>query len=165
MDLNNQQQLIDKYWEGATNIEEERQLKIFFAESGQLPEELEQWRPWFSRLAEIDQIAPGEDFDVKILNYIEKKPARRSTSLFRIIRPWTAAAACLAGLIISLSCWKYISFQKEKQEKIALEQAQHDYETVKKTLLFASSQLNMAQDLMQENFSKINVINEYINIK
>ena len=165
MDLNKQQQLIDKYWNGTTNVEEERRLKTFFAESGRLPEELEKWRPWFSQLTEVDQYSPGENFDAKILNYIETNPARRSFSHFRFMRTWTAVAACLAGLLISFSCWKYISFQKEKQEKIALEQVQHDYEMVKETLLFASSQLNMAKNLMQENLNKINVINEYINIK
>ena len=68
-------QLLDKYWECATSVEEERELRRFFT-SGPIPLELLPFKAWFTS-REAESLSPlGREFDDRVLGQI--KNAKRS---------------------------------------------------------------------------------------
>lgn len=64
MDYKYIEQLLDRYFEAETSLEEEQILRTFFSQE-KLPAELEPWRALFT--AESDQTL-GDDFDARILD-------------------------------------------------------------------------------------------------
>ena len=164
MDYNNIKWLIDKYWDGNTRIEEDQTIKIFFSEHFDLPEDLEKWRSWFTDLSNISNIELDNNFDTKILKHIEQQELIKVKKTF-FLRFRNIAAACIVLSVISFSAWKITSYQTEKQEKLAMLQAKEEYEQIKNMLYFTSSKINETEKAVQKNFSKINVMNEIINIK
>ena len=56
------EQLLDRYWQGETTLEEERILKSFF-EQNDVPESLKPYADYFKFLANGDEIHLSSDFD------------------------------------------------------------------------------------------------------
>jgi len=162
MDYNNIKQLIARYWEGDTCIEEDQEIKRFFFEHTDLPEELEKWRAWFSNLSNVSNAGLDADFDARIIDRIEAEAKKGKTVFFPRFK--VIAAACIALTMVSIAGWKVISHQSEKQERLAMVQAKADYEQIKNMLYFTSSKMNETEKAIQENFSKIDRMNEIINI-
>lgn len=74
MDYNRITSLLDKYWECATTIEEERELRHFFS-SDALPPELRPYKAWFLT-PEAETLPPlGKEFDLKVYS---RSPGRKS---------------------------------------------------------------------------------------
>ena len=74
MDYNRITSLLDKYWECATTIEEERELRHFFS-SDALPLELRPYKAWFLT-PEAETLPPlGKEFDLKVLQQITREKA------------------------------------------------------------------------------------------
>ena len=163
MDYNNIKQLIDRYWDSDTNIEDEQTIKTFFSTHTDLPEELEKWRSWFSNLSDISNAELGNDFDAKILERIKQEPIK-NRKIF-VLNLKNMAAACIAVLIICISGGKIISHLSEKQQKETMLQANDEYVKIKNVLYFTSSKINESEKAVQENLDKIGIINEIINIK
>ena len=81
MDYNRISLLLDKYWECATTIEEERELRHFFS-AETLPPELRPYRAWFM-FPEAEILSPlGKEFDLKVLQRISREKKRRHLRLF-----------------------------------------------------------------------------------
>lgn len=81
MDYSRITSLLDKYWECATTIEEERELRQFF--SGEmLPPELCPYKAWFLT-PEAETLPPlGKEFDLKVLQRIAREKKLRHLRLF-----------------------------------------------------------------------------------
>jgi len=84
--------LLDKYWECATSVEEERELRHFF-DSEVVPPDLQPYKSWFIHpdAEELKQL--GEDFDKKVLESIH---AERK----RINRQYLQYTICLIVLLL-----------------------------------------------------------------
>ncbi|MCD8268064.1 MAG: hypothetical protein LUD46_06060 [Parabacteroides sp.] len=81
MDYNRITSLLDKYWECATTIEEERELRHFFS-AETLPPELCPYKAWF-RTPDAEILPPlGKEFDLKVLQRINREKKRRHLRLF-----------------------------------------------------------------------------------
>lgn len=81
MDYNRITSLLDKYWECATTIEEERELRHFFS-SDVLPLELCPYKAWFLT-PEAETLPPlGKEFDLKVLQQITREKKLRRLRLF-----------------------------------------------------------------------------------
>ena len=71
MDYNRITSLLDKYWECATTIEEERELRHFFSSDA-----------WFLT-PEAETLPPlGKEFDLKVLQQITREKKLRRLRLF-----------------------------------------------------------------------------------
>lgn len=93
------QDLLDRYWEGETTLEEERRLKAFFAQE-RVPEQFRREAQWFQALqADRSVEMPGQPVVVA--------PSRR----FRWIS-WAAAAAVASFLTVGSWLW----MNKKQQE-------------------------------------------------
>lgn len=81
MDYDRIKILLEKYWECATTIDEERELRHFFS-SDTLPPELRPYKAWF--LTPEAEILPplGKEFDLKVLQRIAKEKRQRHLRLF-----------------------------------------------------------------------------------
>jgi len=86
--------LLDKYWECATSVEEERELRHFF-DSEVVPPDLQPYKSWFIHPDAEELTLLGEDFDRKVMESIhaEKK---------RINRRYIQYTICLILIILSL---------------------------------------------------------------
>jgi hypothetical protein len=68
MDYKYIEQLLERYWNAETTLEEESILRTFFRQES-LPEEMLQWKPFFT--LEKEEAVLGDDFDARILKMIE----------------------------------------------------------------------------------------------
>lgn len=102
MDYKYIEQLLDRYWEAETTVEEEQILRSFFRQSD-IPEGLLRYKDLFAYEQAAGEEALGEDFDRKVLSRIEKPAvtvrARRIT-LMTSLRPLFQAAAGVAIVVL-----------------------------------------------------------------
>ena len=116
MDYKYIEQLLDRYFQGETSLNEEHILKAFYAQgTDDMPETLKQYAPLFCMLGEQPD-ALGDDFDDRMFRMIgeeatighsgeeskEAKPAKvkaRTIRLTERLRPLFEAAAVVAILL------------------------------------------------------------------
>lgn len=94
-------ELLNKYFEGETSCEEERELRRYFTETDKLPEHLQTYRPLFTYL---EQEANANAKTEKTLQ--PQPPSRKPARLRRMLYVWSGIAAgvlLLAGVAQMLS--------------------------------------------------------------
>lgn len=102
MDYKYIEQLLERYWECQTSMEEEQILRSFFCQKD-IPEQLLQYKPLFDYEAGVAEQELGEDFDNRILAMIEQPKAvkiKRLTFKQRMAPLWKAAA--VVALIVTV---------------------------------------------------------------
>ncbi len=77
MDYKYIEQLMERYWEAETTLEEENILRTFFSQKD-IPAEMEQWRPLFSQNSEETL---DDDFDIRMLEAIADSTTGDSRSV------------------------------------------------------------------------------------
>lgn len=138
MDYKYIEQLLDKYFEAQTTLEEEQILRAFFAQEN-VPVHLVTYRDFFT-LQTFGKNAESlsENFDKKILSMISeetptaetepKHVVARKVSLNKRLRPFYKAAACVAVVLAigQAAQMPYYKSEAEQQESLArsLEQLQ-----------------------------------------
>jgi hypothetical protein len=94
MDYRYIEQLLERYWEGETTLQEESILRTFFSQPD-IPEHLRKFQPLF--ICEQQKEEPlGEDFDARILEQIGETPVAKTISLKDRLMPLFKAAAIVA---------------------------------------------------------------------
>ena len=94
MDYRYIEQLMERYWEGETTLQEESILRTFFSQLD-IPENLRKFQPLF--ICELQKEEPlGEDFDARILEQIGEAPVAKVVSLKNRLMPLFKAAAIVA---------------------------------------------------------------------
>ncbi len=107
MDYKYIEQLIERYWDCETTVDEENILRAFFAQDD-LPAELMQYKTLFVyEQIQQDTKPLGEDFDKRILEKVgAEKPATplvvkaRRNSILVHLRPLYQAAAAVAVVVL-----------------------------------------------------------------
>lgn len=118
MDYKYIEQLVERYFEAETTLNEEQILRAFYAQDHQdMPQELRRYAPLFSMLGQQDVLS--DNFDEKILAMTEDtdRPAThvvkaRTASLTEKLRPLLKAAAIVA-VVLTLSNAINQSFQND----------------------------------------------------
>lgn len=100
MEFNNITQILDKYWEGETSLQEEETLKQYFQNGKVAPEHL-QFQPLFQFFKEEQDVMISDDFEVRLLQQIENEPQTKVRNLnwMRSIRTIAAVGIILLGSI------------------------------------------------------------------
>lgn len=94
MDYKYIEQLLERYWEGDTTLQEESILRTFFSQPD-IPEHLRKFQPLF--IYELQKEEPlGEDFDARVLEQIGEVPVAKTISLKDRLMPLFKAAAIVA---------------------------------------------------------------------
>lgn len=102
MDYKYIEQLLERYWDCETSVEEERILRDFFAQA-EVPAHLAAYKSLFDYQRAEAQVSLSEDFEARLLARVEQAetPVRaRRLTLSRRLRPLYRAAASVA--IVSL---------------------------------------------------------------
>ena len=114
MDYKYINQLLDRYWNGETTLEEEQILRSFFSQIC-VPEELAKYRPLFN----YEQIEPktnrlGDDFDERIMSMIDEphEVKAQTISISQRFAPLFKAAAMVA-IVLTLTQAAQFSFQND----------------------------------------------------
>ena len=96
MDYKYIEQLLEKYWNCETSLEEEQILRTFFRQED-VPAHLLRFKPLFAFQEEERQVGLGKDFDERILAEIERPrvKAKRLTLRSRIMPLFKAAAVMI----------------------------------------------------------------------
>ena len=100
MDYKYIEQLLERYWQCQTTLNEEEILRAFFAQDD-VPVELLQYRPLFTAEQEEQSIKLSEDFDKHIMAIInnEKPVKARTITLSQRLSPLYRAAAIVAIIV------------------------------------------------------------------
>lgn len=95
MDYKYIEQLLERYWEGETTLQEESILRTFFSQPD-IPEDLQKFQPLF--MCELQKEEPlGEAFDARILEQIGE--VAKTVSLKDRLMPLFKAAAIVAIIL------------------------------------------------------------------
>lgn len=96
MDYKEIEQLLERYWQGDTSLNEEQTLRQFFL-NNQVPAHLERYRALFAYQQMAQTERTSEDFEAKLMARIETEAPVvqiRSVSWMTRLKPlWNAAAA------------------------------------------------------------------------
>ena len=100
MDYKYIEQLMERYWQGETTLQEEAILRNFFSQTDNpdIPENLREYQPLFAFEKEESL---GDDFDARILGMIEEEdqPKAQIVTLTSRLIPLFKAAAIVAILL------------------------------------------------------------------
>ena len=128
MDYKYIEQLLERFWQGETTLQEEAILRNFFSqpEAKDIPESLRKFQALFT----VEQEEPlGDDFDARILEMIgEEEPKTKIVTLTSRLMPLFKAAAIVA-IILTLgnaaqAPWNY-GWDNPKDEYAKFHQQQN----------------------------------------
>ena len=129
MDYKYIEQLMERYWNAETTLEEEEILRAFFSQED-IPAELSQYAPLFAyEHAEKDVDVLGEDFDEKMLQMVgeaprsEERPKAEIISLRERLMPLFKSAAVVA-IVLTLGNAAQVAFQKSPEETPGMAEVQ-----------------------------------------
>lgn len=95
MDYKYIEQLLERYWNCETSVEEEQILRIFFQQK-ELPTHLRRYRSLFAYQEEAVGMKLGDDFDKRVLAEIERPVVKaRKLTLYSRFMPLFKAAAMM----------------------------------------------------------------------
>ena len=94
MDYKYIEQLMERYWQGETTLQEETILKTFFSQPD-IPENLRKYCALFAFEAEKTEVL-GEDFDARMLEMVGEAPKAKTITLSSRLMPLFRAAAIVA---------------------------------------------------------------------
>ena len=97
MDYKYIEQLLERYWEAETSLEEETILRTFFSQRD-IPENLRKYQPLFDCEQQKEE-SLGEDFDARILEMIGEAPVAKTVTLKSRLMPLFKAAAIVAIIL------------------------------------------------------------------
>ena len=114
MDYKEIEQLLERYWQGDTSLNEEQTLRQFFL-SNQVPAHLERYRALFAYQQMAQTEGTSEDFEAKLMARIETEAPVvqiRSVSWMTRLKPLWNAAAAVALLLMMGNAIEH-SFHRE----------------------------------------------------
>lgn len=137
----NIRELLLKFWDGKTSLEEEKNIKAFF-QYNEVGEDLQEDKVYFELVRQNENIVLDEDFDRIIMDKIDKKSGgvvrtMNYRSVYRI------AATILIIIGIAALSW-FMNNEDDKQiaETVDQEEVQKAFDETKEALLLMSSKLN-----------------------
>lgn len=123
MDYKYIEQLMDRYWECETSLEEEQILRTFFSQES-VPVYLLPYKDLFTyEHDEVHEDKLGEDFDRKMLEMVgEKAPVKaREIRITERLKPLFKAAAIVAVILTMGNAMK-VAFQPKEVDNVAQQQ-------------------------------------------
>ncbi len=160
MDYNNIQNLLDKYWEGETSVEEEKRLRVYFNQPN-VPEKWATIQPMFQyfeheKVIRIEQ----EDFEEQLLAQLDTTTIRPIRSRRNIRRILSYAAAVLLLVVGSYTTYQQFQPVPADDQYLSLNDLSDEdrlaYEQTKFALSFLASKLNKGTKIATDNVNKMN---------
>ena len=141
--MSNINQLIEKYFQGETSLEEENLLRAYFHQED-IPQELKIYQPLFGLLDSERTKGVGNHFDNKVFQQIG--PSQKKRSPLYPLHRWMGAVAASLILVMSI-WWLYPELSPEPAsavnwEKYEPEDPKEAYRITKEALMKVSVELN-----------------------
>ena len=154
MDSKQLEQLLEKYWNCETSLEEEKQLREYFR--GAVPENLKETADLF-RYFEMQQ---GQSVDASDFDAVVRKKIKQQQPQGRSVKMFSNYARIAAGLIVVITATYFVRLEVRKAYPPEIVDTYSDpklaLEETKKALMMISKGLNKAQ----KEAGKIKVFNE-----
>lgn len=153
MDSKHIEQLLEKYWSCETSLEEEKELREFFAGNA-VPDALKETAALFQFFESERKRTVGQDFDKNVTRQIKKQHSGKLISMVNMVR----FARIAAGVLVVVAATYFIREEVRKSypddseisdPKIALEET-------KKALMMISKSFGKAR----KEAGKMNIFNE-----
>lgn len=150
MDYKYIEQLLERYFQGETTLQEEQILKSFFAQGAeQVPEELRSYTILFEAMGQEEQL--GDEFDDRIMAMIEEPVTvkARTIKMSERLRPLFKAAAVVA-IILTLGNAMNLSLRNGAAQSDEINYA--EYKDTYEDPTMAYDKVEDALQLMSEGF-------------
>lgn len=156
------EELLEKYFEGETSLEEENRLKNYFTE-GEIAENLKAYKPLFEYFKSEKEGHLSPDFEQKLMEKIQ--PVQKEAVLRKINFTWIRVAAILAFVVGGL--WMLRQWQPEPTEQAAVidwskyepEDPQEAYAQMVKALALVSEKMTEGEKQARKGMHKIAAAN------
>ena len=137
MDSKRIEQLLEKYWNAETSLEEEKELHEFF-QSNDVPENLTETSALFRYFETEKSRALNEDFDAAVTKQIKKRHSAKIVSMTN----WFQIARVAAGVIVVVVAIYFIGYEVRKSSPNEIIDTESDpklaFEQTKKALMMIS---------------------------
>lgn len=155
MDSKQIEQLLEKYWNAETSLEEEQELHRFF-QGANVPENLRETATLFRYFEEEKKRSLSENFDAAVTKTIRQRQGGKTVSMTN----WFQIARVAAGVAVVVAAVYLVGHEVRKSSPGELPDTESDpklaFEQTKKALLMISKNFHKAQS----EASKINLLNE-----
>lgn len=149
-------ELLDKYFEGETSLEEENTLRDFFSRDVTDPG-LKPYQELFSFFQTEQLRQPSESLEERFFERLSQEEAsesKRPQAILRPLRPWLMRAAMVAFLL-SGSWWIYTRYQPNtRAETAAIDWSKYEPETPEEAFRITREALGKASRHLNEGTSK-----------
>jgi hypothetical protein len=155
MDSERIEQLLEKYWNAETSLEEEQELHQFF-QGNDVPEKLKETATLFRYFETEKSRTLNENFDASVTKQIKQRRGGKVVSMTN----WFQIARVAAGVAVIVAAVYLIGHEVRKSSPHEMADTESDpklaFEQTKKALLMISKNFHKAQN----EASKINLLNE-----
>ncbi len=162
MDYKKINQLLEKYWEGESTVQEEQQLKAYF-NSDQVVKEHQEYAPLFQYFkSEKEQQLRTEVLEASFqqLEKDSQKPVAKTRQLYTY---FSRAAAVLLLLAASFQVYQYQSVVEQKRAVyVEIDDTEEAYLKAKEALLLVSKKLNKGKRKANNNIKKVEKVTDII---
>jgi hypothetical protein len=139
MEYHEIEEILNRFLEGESTLEEEAMLKEYFSQDG-LPDEQREMQELFRYLNDAKQeSAPPFDVSANLNSLIEKEWQKETRSRFRRVIAWAASVA--AVLVLSVGIFQYIN-KPEAVIKDTYKDPKLAYLETKRALMLISRTMN-----------------------
>ena len=167
MDYKKVNQLLEKYFEGETSLQEETMLSTYFNEN-EVAADLKQYQPLFKYFKEEKAIQLSDDFESRLLEKLETTPVEAKIKKLPFIsqlRKIAAAAVIIFGAFIA---YQQVNTPPEKEDLFAEYDAmteQEAYERTKAALMLISNKLNTSTQKAAKGFIEVRNATNKVKLK
>jgi hypothetical protein len=155
----NIRQLLEKYWNSESSLEEEKTLATYFNQP-EVDQEFEAYKPLFNYFDEQRQLTI--DLEDQIMSRISGSKEKEKGKIIGM--PWRRAISIAASLILILSVAIGVSqYRSQAKRDMGLvdtfQTPEEALEQTKAALLFLSQRMNKASDQAAKSLSKTQSLN------
>jgi len=162
MDHRQIERLLDKYFEGTSSLEEEKQLRDLFRRPSEVPRGLEPYAPLFRHFDAEQELELSDAFDERLLASLDApSPGRRP-------RLWPVLARVAAVLLLAFGVWWIYPTEPPAPQQAAINWEQYEpatpeeaYRVVRLALLRTSSELNEGARTAAKEIDKLNEVGRF----
>jgi len=159
MEFNNITQLLNKYWEGETSLQEEEKLKQYFTKEKVAQEHLE-FQPLFQFFKEEQDVMISDDFEKRLLKQIENEPQAKVRKLkwVQSIRTIAAIGIILLGSVFifnQINKSKTVDPVADRFSEYEITDEKEAYEATKAALLLLSGKMKKGTSKASKGLTEI----------
>lgn len=140
-------ELLEKYWDAETNLEDEKELKELI-KAEQNSEELEEVKALFDHFESESNIELDASFDESILEMISEKKETKVINLQGYFKRYASIAAAVVVMFVS----GYLVMEQQNQytSEDTFDTPEEAYAALKEQLLMVSNYMNRGNETINE---------------